>query len=74
MASWADADAAHDAPELGPLDLRALSSRLPALPPLAVVFDSEPAARGGGKDEGERRRKRRETPATRRGGVAGLGP
>ena len=45
MASWADADAAHDAPELGPLDLRALSSRLPALPPLAVVFDSEPANR-----------------------------
>lgn len=45
MASWADADAANDAPELGPLDLRALSSRLPALPPLAVVFDSEPANR-----------------------------
>jgi hypothetical protein len=45
VASWADADAAHDAPELGPLDLRALSSRLPALPPLAVVFDSEPANR-----------------------------
>jgi hypothetical protein len=45
VASWTDADAAHDAPELGPLDLRALSSRLPALPPLAVVFDSEPANR-----------------------------
>jgi len=45
VASWADADAANDAPELGPLDLRALSSRLPALPPLAVVFDSEPANR-----------------------------
>ena len=45
MASWADADAAYDAPELGPLDLRAGWSRHATLPPLAVVFDSEPANR-----------------------------
>jgi len=45
VASWADADAAYDAPELGPLDLRAGWSRHATLPPLAVVFDSEPANR-----------------------------
>ena len=45
VASWADADAAYDAPELGPLDLRAGRSRHATLPPLAVVFDSEPANR-----------------------------
>ena len=45
VASWADADAAYDAPELGPVDLRAGWSRHATLPPLAVVFDSEPANR-----------------------------
>ena len=50
MASWADADAAYDAPELGPLDLAAAGfSRRAALPPLAVVFDSEPANRAAAR-------------------------